>query len=141
MAGDPLNEGGRVMTATHHGGSGTQSGGGQVSAEMQRCIQECLDCHRACLETMTYCLQAGGALADGALVRVLLDCAEMCEVSAGFMLRGSDSHGRTCAACAEICARCAEACERQGDDAQLRACAEACRRCAESCRSMAAGSG
>jgi hypothetical protein len=110
--------------------------GHQMSEEMQRCIQACLDCHRICLETVTHCLQMGGKHADPAHIRLLLDCAEICQTSANFMLRGSDLHGRTCAVCAEVCERCAQDCA-QFDDAQMKACAEACRRCAESCRRMA----
>jgi hypothetical protein len=68
----------------------------------------------------------------------LLDCAEICQTSANFMLRGSELHSRTCWACAEICERCARDCERLSDDAYMRACAEACRRCANSCKHMAA---
>ena len=76
-------------------------------------------------------------LAEAAHVRLLLDCAEICQTSANFMLRGSDLHMRTCAVCAEVCQRCAESCERMGDDTQMRACAEECRRCADSCHRMA----
>jgi hypothetical protein len=70
-------------------------------------------------------------------VRRLLDCADICQASANFMLRGSELHMRTCAVCAEVCERCAESCERLADDPQMRACAEECRRCADSCRRMA----
>jgi hypothetical protein len=109
----------------------------QMSEEMQRCIQECSECHRVCVETVSYCLQMGGRHAEASHIRLLLDCAEICQTSANFMLRGSDLHGRTCAVCAEVCERCAEDCEQFGDDAQMKACAEACRRCARSCREMA----
>jgi hypothetical protein len=70
-------------------------------------------------------------------IRVMMDCAEICQTSANFMLRGSDLHVHTCAACAEICDRCAADCERMADDTRMAACAEMCRRCADSCRSMA----
>lgn len=109
-----------------------------MSEEMQSCIKACSDCHEICLETVTYCLEKGGEHAEAPHIRVLLDCAEICETSHDFMLRGSDLHGRTCDVCAQVCERCAEDCERFGDDEQMRACAEACRRCAESCRRMAA---
>jgi hypothetical protein len=104
---------------------------------MEQCIQNCLDCHRICLETIAYCLQQGGKHAEAAHIRLLQDCAQICATSADFMIRGSDLHTLTCAACAQICARCATACEQMGNDAQMKACAEVCRRCAESCRQMA----
>ena len=108
-----------------------------MGGSMEQCIDECLNCHRVCLETVQYCLQQGGKHADPRHITTLLDCAEICQTSANFMLRGSELHGRTCAVCAEVCARCAQSCEEMGDDEQMRACAEACRSCAESCRQMA----
>ncbi|HSH79114.1 MAG TPA: four-helix bundle copper-binding protein [Herpetosiphonaceae bacterium] len=111
--------------------------GQHTSQEMQQCIQNCTDCHRICLETVAYCLRMGGKHAEAAHIRLLLDCAEICQTSANFMIRGSDFHGRTCGVCAEVCEACAQDCEQMGDDAQMRACAEMCRRCAESCRHMA----
>ena len=110
----------------------------QRSAEMDECVQNCTDCHRACLETVAHCLQLGGERAENSHVRLLLDCADICRTSADFMIRGSVMHRRTCGVCADICERCAADCERMaGDDARMRACAEVCRRCAESCRQMA----
>ncbi|MFP2926287.1 four-helix bundle copper-binding protein [Pyxidicoccus sp. 3LG] len=106
---------------------------------MRQCIQNCLECHRVCVETLAYCLQKGGRHAEAKHVRLMMDCAEICQTSANFMLRGSELHTRTCFACAEVCERCAESCAAMGDDAMMKACAELCRRCAESCRKMSAG--
>ncbi len=110
----------------------------QKNPAMQECIQNCLDCHRICVETAAHCLQMGGKHAEASHIRLLLDCADICQTSANFMLRGSDLHVRTCAVCAEVCDLCAQSCEQFGDDEQMRACVEVCRRCAESCRAMAA---
>ncbi|HSH80069.1 MAG TPA: four-helix bundle copper-binding protein [Herpetosiphonaceae bacterium] len=110
--------------------------GSGSSQQMQQCIQNCLDCHSICLATVAYCLQMGGMHAEASHITMLLDCAEICQTSANFMLRGSMFHGRTCAVCAEVCAACAQDCAQMGEDAQMQACAEACRRCAESCRQM-----
>lgn len=107
--------------------------------DMQACIEECMNCHGACTDTMAYCLEEGGEHARAAHITLLLDCAEICQTSANFMLRGSGRHATTCEACAKICEQCAEACEQFGDDEQMKLCAEACRSCAESCREMAMG--
>src|SRR4051812_26013067 len=104
---------------------------------LQHCIQECLSCHTICLATVSYCLQKGGEHAAVQHIRLLLDCSDICQTSASFMLRGSEMHKGTCAVCAEVCERCADDCERLGDDAAMHNCAAACRRCAESCRWMA----
>lgn len=106
-------------------------------SEMKECIDACDDCHSICLETVSWCLEQGGEHAEAEHVKLLQDCAEICQTSANFMLRQSPRHDLTCGACAEVCERCAEECERM-DGEQMQACAEACRRCAESCRSMAA---
>jgi hypothetical protein len=106
-------------------------------AEMQQCIQNCQDCHGVCLSTVTHCLQRGGRHAEASHVGLLLDCAEICQTSANFMLRNSQLHTRTCAVCAEVCERCAEDCARFSDDEQMQQCAQMCRQCAESCRRMA----
>jgi hypothetical protein len=108
----------------------------QVNQEMQQCIQNCLDCHSICLNTVTYCLQKGGQHAEANHIRLLMDCAQSCQTSADFMLRSSNFHTQFCGACAQVCEQCAQDCDRMGDDAQMKACADMCRRCAESCRQM-----
>jgi hypothetical protein len=104
---------------------------------MQACIEVCTECQRVCLASAQKCLQMGGRHADADHVRTLLDCAEICRTSADFMIRGSEHHGITCGACAEICRACAESCETVGGP-EMEACAEVCRRCADSCQRMAA---
>ncbi|MCG3163149.1 MAG: putative cysteine-rich protein YhjQ [Acidobacteria bacterium] len=110
---------------------------GQVKRNLQQCIQECLDCHKICLETLSYCLQKGGQHAEVRRVSVLTTCAEVCQTSANCMVLGTDLYKFTCVACAEVCVQCATVCEQIGGDPRLQACAEACRRCAESCRQTA----
>jgi hypothetical protein len=108
-----------------------------MNEQMQACIQECQDCHSVCLQTVVHCLEKGGKDAEAEHIRLMLDCAEICQTSANFMLRGSELHTLTCEICDEICSQCADSCEQFGDDAEMRACAETCRRCAESCQTMA----
>jgi len=105
--------------------------------EMERCIQNCLDCRRICMETIGYCLQMGGRHSEPAHIRLLIDCAEICQTSADFMIRHSELHTSSCALCAEVCEACAEDCAQFLGDERMAACADMCRRCAESCRKMA----
>ena len=108
------------------------------NAQMRECIENCTQCHSVCTETAQHCLQMGGKHAEAAHIRLLLDCAEICQTSTDFMLRGSAKHTITCGACAEICLACAEECERIGpEDRMMKHCADICRTCAESCRQMA----
>ncbi len=106
--------------------------------KMQECIEECSNCHNVCADTITYCIEMGGEHVKPQHLALMLDCAEICQTSANFMLRESKRHVLTCDACAKICEQCATECERFGDDEQMQLCAEACRSCAESCREMAA---
>lgn len=100
---------------------------------MRTCIANCSDCHDICLETAVYAVR--GAM-DPAHVTLLLDCAEICDVSRDFMLSESRFHTRTCAVCAEVCAACAAACEEH-EDPLLQRCAVQCGVCEKSCREMA----
>ena len=83
---------------------------------MRACIQECHNCHDSCAETVTHCLQMGGDHAEPNHIRLLLDCNEICQTSANFMLRTSEFYGQTCGVYAHVCERCAEDYERFGDD-------------------------
>lgn len=129
------------------------------SSMMQDCIANCMRCHQVCLETFNYSLWLGGRYNESVHLRLLLDCAEMSQTSANFMLRGSDLHRETCRTCAAVCSDCAQDCERytvpgEGSgapmsnhsgppkvskdnvDDQLKYCAQVCRECAKSCQEM-----
>jgi len=104
---------------------------------MQECIEECLNCHAVCTMTLQHCIATGGEHTEVNLIGILLDCAEICQTSANFMLRGSPYHVVTCAACAELCRACEDACRAVTADEQLAHCGEVCAACAESCDQMA----
>src|SRR5947208_376209 len=109
-----------------------------MSAEMERCIQRCTECHNICLQTIAYCLRMGGKHASPEHIGLMMDCAAICETSAKFMLHGSHFHNRTCAVCAEVCEACAAECEQMaGGDRAMQMCAEICRACAQTCHEMA----
>jgi hypothetical protein len=108
-----------------------------LNDEMRRCIQDCHDCNRICVETVTHCTTMGGKHVQGDHLRTLLDCAEICATASGFMLRASQYAARLCGACAEVCAACADSCQQiDPHDRTMQQCADTCRRCAESCRKM-----
>ncbi|KWT91631.1 MULTISPECIES: four-helix bundle copper-binding protein [unclassified Variovorax] len=116
--------------------AGTPSVSQQSSKEspMQDAIKACLDCHSMCLRmAMGYCLERGGRHVEQKHLRLMLNCAELCQTSANFMLSDSPLHGRVCLICAEACEACAKSCEQVGD---MRECVEECQRCAKSCRTM-----
>jgi hypothetical protein len=103
------------------------------------CLNECIECHNMCTETLVHCLEKDGGRSGRSHMRLLMDCADICQISANYLLRGSDLHRITCRACADICDRCAEACANFKNDDQMQNCAEVCWSCAASCQQMAAG--
>lgn len=108
-----------------------------MAGALEDCIQNCIECNRTCMETFTYCLHTGGDHANPDLIRLLLDCAQICQTSADFMIRESALHPRICGVCADICGLCATRCAEFKDDPEMELCAEVCRRCDDSCRHMA----
>jgi hypothetical protein len=80
---------------------------------------------------MNHCFETGGEHVAPAHFRLMMACAEMCLISAQFMLH----HKHTCWECLEICTECVKDCERLGG---MEAWVTTCRACAESCSAMAA---
>ena len=104
-------------------------------ANLDDCIQTCLDCRRHCLEEFTQmCLEHGGEHVEKEHAVLMLDCIDICATCADFMTRRSSFHHLTCKACSEVCSACADSCDKIG----MSECAAMCRKCAESCGSMAA---
>lgn len=102
---------------------------------MQSCIDICNRCAQMCLQTaMNHCLETGGRHVEPEHFRLMMSCAEICQLSANFMLMNSRFHTRTCGVCAEVCEACAMDCDSIGD---MEECASICHKCAESCRQMA----
>jgi hypothetical protein len=126
---------GKFMAHVHHGHSQVTMMD-QVPQNVKDCIKVCLDCSTSCRDTVTHCLQEGGEHAQPDHIWLLLDCAEICESNAHFMMHNSPLHSASCEACGEFCERCAEDCESMGDDQKMQDCAKACHRCAESCKRM-----
>jgi hypothetical protein len=108
-----------------------------LNPALENCIEACQRCHDVCLQmAMTHCLQQGGEHVEPEHFRLMLNCAEICQTSANFMLSNSALHGSVCAVCAEVCEACADSCEQVG---QMDQCVQACRQCAQQCQSMSGG--
>jgi hypothetical protein len=100
----------------------------------QACIDACFHCHQICLSTaMNRCIDSGAVPVEAKLFRLLISCAEICQVSANFQLGNSDFQHRICELCAEVCDACAANCEAIED---MEPCVKACLACAISCRQM-----
>lgn len=92
----------------------------KVPRETQPDLQSAIEGHAVCVETARYCLEQGGPHATPEHISLPLECAAICEASAGFVLRGSPLHASTCAVCAEECRRCAESCRSMAGDTRWR---------------------
>ena len=101
-------------------------------------LEACQDSYRLCLALVNHCQAQGGALAEPKQIRLLLDCAEICQTAAEFLPRGSELHLTLCNACAVVCLKCAAACEEFIGDELMQACAAACRRAAIACQAVVA---
>jgi hypothetical protein len=99
----------------------------------QRCAETCLDCYKACTHALYTYLERGSDQAEHQHITVLMDCAQVCRMSADMLLRDSPRHHLTCGLCAAFCEQCAKECAQGGDAS----CAESCRQCAHSCHLMA----
>ncbi len=109
-----------------------------IPSAMQICIQNCTECYQMCSHLVGYCLTKGNQHANAEHIKLLLDCARICNLSSDFMIRHSEFHDSTCKICAEVCTACAASCDKiSKDDPLMQACAEACRKCATTCTEMA----
>lgn len=110
---------------------------GQGMMTLEECAKACLESHSMCLTTARYCMEKGGHHISAPHLALLLDCAEMCQMTANSLLRHSPQHAVVCDACARLCDACARDCEAMPADKRMQQCAATCRKCAQSCRHMA----
>lgn len=94
------------------------------------CAAECNHCATACLEEQEVKMLAN-------CIKLDMDCAQICSMTAAFVARGSAHAMHLMKECAEICDACATECEKHAHHHDhCKRCAEACRACADACRSM-----
>ena len=104
------------------------------TAELQLCIDTCLDCFKTCQQmALTHCLEVGGLHVAPDHFRLMLDCAELCRTAATLMMHGSPAHIEVCRLCADVCRKCASSCEKLSG---MEECVRECERCADLCERM-----
>ncbi len=106
----------------------------QLYFDLCNSVDECQSCARICIDTMNYCLRMGGEYADSSFIRLLRDCAEMCEVAADQCWKAPLVQMRNFELCAELCERSAWFSGQFYYDPILLRCAANCRQCASYCR-------
>lgn len=97
---------------------------------LNNCAAECNHCATACLEEDDVKMLAR-------CIKLDIDCADVCQLTASLIARGSKHGNHLLKECAEICDACAEECEKHANHMEhCKSCAEECRKCAEECRAM-----
>ncbi len=100
-------------------------------AALHTCADACNHCTTACLSEKDVTIMAG-------CIRLDIDCAAICSLTASFIARGSVHGVHLLKECAEICTACATECENHAEKMDhCRECAEACRACAAVCLAAA----
>lgn len=102
----------------------------------QKTIQLLNDCAAACNHCTTACLDEQDVQMMVKCIKLDIDCAQICSLTASLLGRGSAHGEHLMKECAEICNACADECEKHTHMEHCKKCAEACRACAEECSVM-----
>jgi uncharacterized membrane protein len=99
------------------------------------------DCAQACDSDTAADLGEQNVTEMITCIRLCLDCADICIVTARVISRQTDYDANVTRplleACAAICRSCGDECERHARmHEHCRVCAEACRRCEQACREL-----
>jgi hypothetical protein len=109
----------------------------RLSKEVRECIEAASECYTVSAETFNYCVGSPG-LDEPQMLRLLIDCGEVCQTAQNALLRGSELSVMLAAVSVEACEKLAETCRAlDGSDDQLMRCAEACDQAADCCRQLA----
>jgi hypothetical protein len=105
------------------------------------CLQACHDCAQSCTTCADACLGEKEVQTLTRCIRLNLDCADICAVTARLISRHTDSYGplqrQQLQVCQEACEACAKECDKHAHHHEhCRVCAEACRQCAEACQAL-----
>lgn len=90
-------------------------------------------CAAACNMCATACLEEDDVKMMASCIKLDMDCAQICAMTAAFVARGSDHAAHLMKECVEICGKCAAECEKHEMD-HCQQCAEACRKCEAACK-------
>ena len=99
----------------------------------QDCIEICIQCAQACNKCFKACLNKQNINDMKEVLGVLVDCAEICYVTAAYLCRDNIFSVELSDSCADLCEKCADMCEAF-EDLDCKASVSICRQCAEMCR-------
>ncbi len=102
----------------------------ELLAALHKCADACNHCATACLDEQDVKMMVK-------CIKLDLDCAQICSLTAALIARGSEHGKHLLKECAEVCNACADECEKHASMGMehCKKCAEACRACAIACAS------
>ena len=91
------------------------------------CADACYNCSMACLGEkdvphLAHC------------IRLDLDCAQICQLTAAFISRQSERTKPLLLECVNLCRLCVTECSKHANMEHCKICAEMCKKCADACR-------
>lgn len=97
---------------------------------LNKCISVCNHCSFACLDEDNLKMLVN-------CIKLDIDCAAICTLTASLLARGSEHGKHLIKECIEVCNACANECEKHADHHDhCKTCAEACRACIVACTSL-----
>lgn len=100
---------------------------------LQDCINACVKCAQTCNKCFKACLEKDPINEMKVALSILVDCAEICYVTAVSMSKDNTFSEELSSACAKLCEKCASICEVY-DDLVCQDSVKACKECAAECR-------
>ena len=105
------------------------------TTNVEACINACIICAKACNKCFKACLEKDNINDLKEALSILVDCAEICYVTAVYMSKDNTFSEELSRSCATICEKCASICESY-EDLVCQASVEACRQCAVMCKEL-----
>ena len=101
----------------------------------QVCINACIICAKACNKCFKECLEKDNINNLKEALSILVDCAEICYVTAVYMSQDNTFSEELSRSCSELCEKCAMICSSY-EDLPCQASVQACNQCAVACKEL-----
>jgi hypothetical protein len=105
------------------------------TSKYQKFINDFTRCAEACYECFNACLNEQDISTRKNCIKLLIECAKMCETTALIMSMDGKFVKRQSELCAEVCDVCSQE-YALFEDEHCQKCAQECRTCADACREM-----
>jgi hypothetical protein len=102
---------------------------------LQSCINACIICAKACNKCFKECLEKDNINELKEALSILVDCAEICYVTAVYMSKDDTFSEELSSSCAELCEKCASICEHY-ENLPCQDSVESCKQCAVACKEL-----